>query len=45
MLHFKPKYDFENGISEFTSWVDCQEIMINNYDQSIEELRIKGLFK
>ncbi len=44
-LGFNPKVDFENGIKRFTHWVNNQEIMTDKYDGSIEEMRLKGLFK
>jgi dTDP-L-rhamnose 4-epimerase len=36
---------FEEGIKLFCNWVNNQEVEIDNYDKSIEELKIKGLFK
>jgi dTDP-L-rhamnose 4-epimerase len=44
-LGFTPKVDFENGIKRFAQWVNNQEIMMDNYDVSIEEMKLKGLFK
>ncbi len=44
-LGFTPKVDFENGIKRFAQWVNNQEIMMDNYDGSIEEMKLKGLFK
>ena len=45
LLGFTPKVDFETGISEFCKWVNTQEIQTNKYDQSIEEMKSKGLLK
>ncbi|MEG6585029.1 NAD-dependent epimerase/dehydratase family protein [Dendrosporobacter sp. 1207_IL3150] len=45
MLGFAPKYEFEYGISRFVDWVNKQAINDDNYDRSIEELKVKGLYK
>ena len=44
-LGFEPKYNFDQGISEFVKWVNKQEIEADNYIKSIEELKKKGLYK
>ncbi len=44
-LNFVPKVSFEEGIKQFTSWVNTQEIQQDKYQQSIQELKAKGLFK
>lgn len=44
-LGFIPKVDFENGIKRFVQWVNEQDIMTDNYEDSIEEMKQKGLFK
>lgn len=44
-LHFQPKWTFEAGIAEFCNWVNAQEVQKDNYDQSIEEMKKKGLYK
>ncbi len=44
-LGFVPKVDFENGIARFCLWVEQQEIVADNYEKSITELKSKGLFK
>ena len=45
VLGFIPKYDFQQGITEFVSWVKTQGIMKDKYDDSIKELREKGLMR
>lgn len=45
ILGFQPKWNFEDGISEFAKWVNLQEVQQDKYDQSIEELKSKGLYK
>jgi dTDP-L-rhamnose 4-epimerase len=44
-LGFEPLYDFETGIALFTDWVNHQEIVESSFEKSIQEMRVKGLFK
>lgn len=44
-LGFVPKFNFEAGIDLFTQWVNQFPAFIDNYDKSIDELKIKGLYK
>lgn len=44
-LKFSPTFDFEKGIGRFTEWVNSQEIKSGRYDESIEEMKSKGLLK
>jgi dTDP-L-rhamnose 4-epimerase len=44
-LGFKPSINFEEGIRRFTAWVEQQEVVEDKYEQSIEEMREKGLYK
>jgi dTDP-L-rhamnose 4-epimerase len=44
-LGFKPKVMFEQGIELFSNWVKQQEIQEDNYDQSVIDLKQKGLMK
>ena len=44
-LGFAPKVDFDNGISKFTSWVSGQSVKESRFDESIQEMKAKGLFK
>lgn len=44
-LGFVPKVSFNEGIKNFTSWVLQQPLTINNYEESISEMKEKGLFK
>jgi dTDP-L-rhamnose 4-epimerase len=45
VLGFEPKIMFEQGVELFSNWVKCQEIQSDNFDQSIENLKQKGLMK
>ncbi len=44
-LGFKPIWDFESGIETFTNWVDFQAIQEDRYEESILEMKKKGLYK
>lgn len=44
-LGFEPRWNFSDGISQFTKWVDEQEVYADKYDESIKEMREKGLYK
>jgi len=44
-LNFIPEYNFEKGIRIFANWVTTQEIQESKYEESISEMKIKGLFK
>ena len=45
ILGFKPNWTFDAGIKQFTEWVNRQELQIDNYEASLEEMKQKGLFK
>jgi dTDP-L-rhamnose 4-epimerase len=45
LLNFKPKFTFQEGISHFTEWVNNQEISSSKYDDSVNEMKSKGLLK
>lgn len=45
ILGFQPKVDFATGISRFASWVDSQSVQEDRYDESIKEMKDKGLYK
>jgi len=44
-LGFTPKYSFEDGLKQFTKWVNTQEVEKDNYQKSIDEMKAKGLYK
>ena len=44
-IGFHPKVDFKNGIKKFVQWVNLQDINIDNYQNSLEEMSRKGLFQ
>lgn len=45
LLKFEPKWSFDQGIKQFTEWVNRQELQKDNYEASLEEMKQKGLFK
>lgn len=45
ILGFVPKITFDEGIKHFTDWVNQQELQVDNYEASLEEMKQKGLFK
>jgi dTDP-L-rhamnose 4-epimerase len=44
-LGFVPDYDFDAGISLFVDWVNTQEVQESKYEQSMNEMKEKGLYK
>lgn len=44
-LGFEPKISFSEGINRFTSWVLQQEIQEDKLEESLEEMKKKGLYK
>lgn len=45
LLGFKPAFSFEEGLRRFTDWVNQQEVQASKYEDSINEMKAKGLFK
>ena len=45
LLGFDPKVSFQEGLKQFTDWVNTQEVEEDKYQQSIEEMKAKGLYK
>lgn len=45
LLGFIPKWSFSDGIGEFVKWVNQQNIQEDKYEESIEEMKLKGLYK
>ena len=44
-LGFEPKVSFEEGIGLFCKWVENQKTSADNYEQSLAEMKAKGLLK
>jgi len=45
LLGFTAKFDFQTGISRFADWVKTQGVKEDKYEQSLNELKNKGLIK
>jgi dTDP-L-rhamnose 4-epimerase len=45
VLGFQPKVTFAAGIKEFTNWVNEQEVATDGYENSLAEMKAKGLLK
>ncbi len=45
ILGFESKWNFSQGIEQFTNWVNLQVIQEDKYEASIEEMKGKGLYK
>lgn len=45
ILGFEPKVSFVEGINKFANWVNEQEISEDRYEESIKEMKEKGLYK
>ena len=44
-LGFDPKVSFKQGLQQFAAWVNTQEVENDNYNKSIEEMKVRGLYK
>ncbi len=42
---FKPSVSIEIGLANFVAWVKTEQIQVDRYEASLEELKLKGLFK
>lgn len=45
ILGYNPKWSFEMGIKEFTKWVNTQNLYVDDYEKSLDEMKNKGLLK
>lgn len=45
ILGFEPKWSFSDGIGKFSEWVDLQDVQNDKYEDSLKEMKDKGLFK
>jgi dTDP-L-rhamnose 4-epimerase len=45
LLGFSPKVSFKDGLKQFVDWVKNQEVNSDKYEQSINEMKDKGLMK
>jgi dTDP-L-rhamnose 4-epimerase len=45
LLGFSPAINFQEGLKRFTDWVSEQEVQQSKYEDSIKEMKEKGLMK
>ena len=45
LLGFEPQVNFDQGIKRFVAWVNSQAINESRYEDSLDEMRAKGLLK
>jgi dTDP-L-rhamnose 4-epimerase len=45
LLGFEPKVAFAEGIERFAAWVDAQAVQPDHYEQSIVEMKSRGLYQ
>lgn len=45
LLNFQPRTSFEEGVNRFVDWVNSQTIAQDTFDQSIAEMKAKGLYQ
>ena len=45
LLGFTPAVSFSEGLRQFTEWVTAQGVKTSRYDESIAEMKAKGLMK
>lgn len=45
LLGFAPAVSFDDGIAKFAEWVNIQDIKVDNYQESIDIMKKKGLYK
>ena len=45
VLDFIPTVTIKEGLARFVDWVKTEQIQVDRYEQSLEELKSKGLFK
>lgn len=45
VMWFKPSVYIEDGLNRFVGWVKSEQVQVDRYEQSLAELKSKGLFK
>ncbi len=45
VLGFEPSVSIEDGLRQFVAWVKGEQIQTDRYEESLKELKAKGLFK
>ncbi len=42
---FEPTVSLEQGLASFVNWVSSEKVQIDRYEESLQEMKSKGLFK
>jgi dTDP-L-rhamnose 4-epimerase len=42
---FEPTISIEQGLAEFVEWAKTEQVQVDRYEQSLNEMKSKGLFK
>ena len=42
---FEPKVSIEAGLANFVNWVRSEDVQVDRYEESLQEMKSKGLFK
>ena len=45
VLGFEPSISIEEGLCRFVDWVKGEQVQVDGYEESLRELRVKGIFK
>jgi dTDP-L-rhamnose 4-epimerase len=45
VLDFAPTVSFEQGLAKFVAWVKTEQVPVDQFEQSLNEMKSKGLFK
>jgi len=45
VLGFEPSVSIEEGLLRFVAWVKGEQVQVDRYEESLQELREKGIFK
>ena len=45
IFSFEPVVSIDNGLAKFVDWVKTEQLQVDLYEQSLQELKSKGLFK
>ena len=44
-LGFEPAVSIQEGLSRFVDWVKGEQVQTDRYEESLQELRVKGIFR
>ena len=44
-FNFEPTVSIEQGLANFVNWVVAEDVQVDRYEESLQEMKSKGLFK